>query len=141
MSYLETIQAHNIRLENAVDKANALQDVGGGSGGGSIETCTVTVRLKEEGRITSICYTQYQSSGISNVKDTNTYKGETYITLENVVCKSMILFTYGYNMWGDYIYDATPGMIPLEQSTGNFSLVSIDATQGQNIEITIDNDY
>ena len=39
MSYLEILQSHNTRLQNAVDKANALPE----SGSGGVETCTVTI--------------------------------------------------------------------------------------------------
>ena len=41
MSNLETIQAHNVRLQNAVNKANALPDAGGGSGGDGSRTQSV----------------------------------------------------------------------------------------------------
>ena len=43
MSYLETLQSHNTRLSTLVDKANSLPEAGGGSGGASVETCTVTI--------------------------------------------------------------------------------------------------
>lgn len=41
MSNLETIQVHNVRLQNAVNKANALPDAGGGSGGDGSRTQSV----------------------------------------------------------------------------------------------------
>ena len=44
MSNKSRLQTNNTNLQALIDKANALPDAGG-SGGGSVETCTITVML------------------------------------------------------------------------------------------------
>lgn len=69
MSYLTQLQQHNTDLQGLIDKANVLPDAGSG-GGGSLETCTVTVTFSgealgypEESPLT-LKYSKVTSSGL-----------------------------------------------------------------------------
>jgi hypothetical protein len=44
MSNKTRLQTNNTNLQALIDKANSLPDAGGSGGGGSIETCTLTLR-------------------------------------------------------------------------------------------------
>ena len=43
MSNKTRLQTNNTNLQALIDKANALPEAGSGTGGGSVETCTVTI--------------------------------------------------------------------------------------------------
>ena len=45
MSNKSRLQTNNTNLQALINKANALPDAGGGSGGGSVEMCTVTIKV------------------------------------------------------------------------------------------------
>ena len=68
MSNLTRLQSVSSSLDTAINKANSLPDAGGGSGGGSIETCDVSlnVLINFEGRpaISHVVYTTVENGSI-----------------------------------------------------------------------------
>ena len=82
MSYKETLQQHNTDLQGLIDKANALPDAGGGSGGGSVETCTVQIPASD----TTCVYTTIENDAIISKATSIT----TSITI-TCLCESMLV--------------------------------------------------
>lgn len=89
MSNKTRLQTNNTNLQALINKANALPDAG--SGGGSAETCTVTIE--------NISYDCYIDFATALIVENGTYKSYTHIydiidphtiTIENVVCGSEI---------------------------------------------------
>lgn len=68
MSYLTQLQQHNTDLQACIDKANTLPDAG--NGGGSIETCSVTITFSggaagyAEANPLTLKYSKVTSSGL-----------------------------------------------------------------------------
>lgn len=62
MSYKNTLQEHNTKLQQAIDKANSLPDAGGGSG--SYETCTLRfVRTDDTAYISDLFFMTLNEDG------------------------------------------------------------------------------
>lgn len=65
MSNKSRLQINNTNLQALISKANALPNAGSGSGGGSLETCTVTITLgSTAGNLGGIGYTSVQNNEI-----------------------------------------------------------------------------
>jgi hypothetical protein len=89
--------------------AEKIRGISGGSGGASVETCTVTIDNQGTGSLQCIGATQYNGELASyyvNVPGTNT------ITIDNVVCGSVI--TFGHS---------TYFMLPVCSTTGGATLL------------------
>jgi hypothetical protein len=101
MSNKTTIQSHNTRLQNLIDTANSLPDAG--SGGGAVETCTVTIEFLDNLQAINtydLGFTVYENDKIvtKTVHEATTQIDSTnnkaLFDLENVVCGSAIVI-YG----------------------------------------------
>jgi hypothetical protein len=60
MSNKSRLQTNNTNLQALINKANALPDAGGGSGGGSVETCNLSLT---PGTTATIVYNTIDDSG------------------------------------------------------------------------------
>lgn len=65
MSNKSRLQTNNTNLQALIDKANALPDAGGGSGGGSVETCAVGFVNSSE-TTCSVYGTYYENGAFSS---------------------------------------------------------------------------
>ena len=98
MSNKLRLQANNTNLQELINKANALPDAGGSSGGGRVETCTVTLNVVGSLNvdISFICLEPDGCLGINQRAIVGTPWGSTTI-VENVVQKHNIPII------GDYV--------------------------------------
>jgi hypothetical protein len=94
MSNKTRLQTNNTNLQALINKANTLPDAGsGGSSGGSVETCTVIFNYVTSAmmELQAIAYIGLGTSG-PELKSIQPSVIENYtITLENVVCNSIIV--------------------------------------------------
>jgi hypothetical protein len=94
MSNKSRLQTNNTNLQALINKANTLPDAGsGGSGGGSVETCTVIFNYVTSSmmELQAIAYIGLGTSG-PELKSIQPSATENYtITLENVLCNSILL--------------------------------------------------
>ena len=88
MSFKTDLQSNNTDLQAILDTINALPEAGS-SGGGSVETCTVTITSSTY--IEYLCATVATTEGISGCLYNSGGIGDvvTY-TIENVLCNSYI---------------------------------------------------
>ena len=82
-TYNEQIQQHNTTLQALIDTANALPEAGSGSGGGSVETCTVTISPDIMNSFTSPTY--YYTEAISMTIQSLTTQDATIIVPKNTI--------------------------------------------------------
>lgn len=95
MSNKTQLQTNNTALDALITRVNAAKDTAAslpeaGGGGGSVETCTVTITTLMGGSIAEVFITQCVN-GIISTLSKNTI-GEKTTTIENVVCNSVISF-------------------------------------------------
>lgn len=62
MSNLTRLQAVSSSLDTAIGKANSLPNAGSGGGGGSVETCTVTIQKTMRSNTATVKYTDVDSN-------------------------------------------------------------------------------
>lgn len=94
MANLERIQANNANLQECIDKANTLPDANGG--GGSIETCTVTIEVAQTlgGELQYVvAYTNANGVAVTEELTSDRWLPVEY-TL--TVAKNTLLFCEGY---------------------------------------------
>lgn len=115
MSYLTQLQTNNTNLQACIDKANALPEAGSG-GGGSVETCTVTINSEEEDNIIDIMY-------LSNTGIEETYM-DGVNTLSVEAKKDSIIVVYGENI-NDYNSITTNGIEFKLANAGDESIMYI----------------
>lgn len=96
MSNKTRLQTNNANLQSLINKANTLPEAGGGSSGGGVETCTVTITSFDT--LTSYAYTAYENNNL--VAKGSVSGGITPLTLNNVVCGSAIFINNSYYMNG-----------------------------------------
>ena len=89
MSNKSRLQTNNTNLQALIDKANALPDAGG-SGGASVETCTVTITTDRAVLLYGV--TRYVD-GILMCESDRGY-GETEFTFDNVVKGSCLTVVF-----------------------------------------------
>lgn len=112
MSNKTRLEAVSSALDAAINTANSLPDAGGG--GGSIETCTVTIECPNSYQW-DVCYSVYDGSSIYG--DCRTFCTSAQ-TLENVVCGSVISVfeagvTQGFSVLDDtmeFVYNFSGSM-------------------------------
>lgn len=88
MTNSERITANNTRLSALVETAESLPDAG--SGGGGVETCTVTLKSVGVGYLREIYTTQYVDGSL--IQYNNIAPFSNTVTIENVVCGTVIWF-------------------------------------------------
>lgn len=116
MAYLETLTSHNTQLQGLIDKANALPDAGGSGGGGSVETCTVTIDCIN-GNIAHIAATIVENgvetiyTRMSNIDSDSEYPP---YTIYNVKCGSAIILNVAKCIYSDYMVDIDSGGVFVE---------------------------
>lgn len=90
MSQLTT---NTVTIDELITMANNLPDAGsGGSGGGSVETCTVTIGA-DSGLSGPVYCTVLSETGASFNTFTHNYNEVS--TIENVICNSILVLKYG----------------------------------------------
>ena len=97
---MSKLEQNTTSLDEVLAMVNALPDVGGGGGGASVETCTVTLRGTDmdnaTGILTGYMLTAYENGEIITKQLLNSSFGEqglfygTGTIIENVVCGSLI---------------------------------------------------
>lgn len=98
MSNKTQLQTNNATLDSYITRINAVKDIAAslpeaGSGGGSVETCNITLNYVTGSMLglLSISYTKLGANGCEIVHvEPSTFQNYTTV-LENVVCKSLIL--------------------------------------------------
>ena len=115
MSNKTRLQTNNTNLQALITKANTLPDAGGGSSGGSVETCTVKIlnNITSLGhKIGGLGYSYLDDAGNISATYSGNNNTQTEIILENVICGSLLyLFNFGYDFVG---YTLSGGIIDLD---------------------------
>ena len=90
MTNSERLTSHNALIDEAIAKAEALPEAGGG--GASVETCTVTVTCS--GQLNTVIAASFVDGDASYVGFIDGFFNPRYTaTLENVICGSPIIIT------------------------------------------------
>jgi hypothetical protein len=97
MSNKLRLQTNNTNLQELINKANALPDAGGGSGGGSVETCNLTVRC---GALATIIYNTVDDSG----KITSSYMNAPVANGIVGVCGTAVTIIYNNMATGNFLH-------------------------------------
>lgn len=93
MSYKFTLQEHNTKLQQAIDKAKELPDASSGDSSDVIETCTLRFECEEEMTfVDSLYYPTINENGDVIWEKYHPEQTETTITIENVVVNQFIQF-------------------------------------------------
>jgi hypothetical protein len=96
MSNLTRLQAVSSSLDTAIGKANSLPNAGSGGGGGSVETCTVTIDTTQgtnAAQFQTILYVTV-NNGQMVVNGMTNFSNRYLITLSNVVCGSLVVVQF-----------------------------------------------
>ena len=135
-----SLTSNNTELQNILAAVNALPEAGsgGGSSGGGVETCTVTLMGEyPAGRPLHYIWTTIDSSG--NLTCATVFNNTSQsVTITDVVCGSMLIYSpYGgmYNR----SYETSNAEILVHGTTSGFDLVScfkIVAAAGETATIT-----
>lgn len=94
MSYNTELQSNNAELQEILDAVNDLPDAGGGGGG--VETCTIILRPDSDAALYIYGYTHTLNDGSisASLIDYGTGVSNTEITLNNVVCGSLVMLAW-----------------------------------------------
>lgn len=136
MSYKSDLQSNNTDLQSILDTINSLPEAG--SGGGSVETCTVTITSNDGSAsvLEAISYTTYSS-------DDTTYYTEIAqslpITLTDVKCGTAIniMFFNGGGVFGVRTTGSAHIVGEAMYIAGGYSLVTsvCDDSSGGTIDV------
>lgn len=123
-------------IEQITQAVNNLPDAGGG--GGSVETCTVTITSSDWRPIQSVYSTHYTAQdGLHPQK--KEWLGNTVVELQDVMCGSNI--TLQTTQFYVPAYDMTDGVEPLWNHNGEIFVFSLPQNPTGDIAITlIEND-
>ena len=146
MSNKTQIQTNNTNLDALITRVNAakntaasLPDAGGGSGGGSVPTYTLTIE-SDNGIYSGYACTVFRDGAIA-AENTLQVFSDAYTTphtIENVVCNSLIAISPSYDIPG---FSITNGSLSVPTGTSAIRLYTISATDGSNVTLRIyDND-
>ena len=125
MSNKTRLQTNNANLQSLINKANALPDAG--SGGGSIETCTVTI-TEFSNNIHAYCYTAFENNVLTPKGDTSSITSP--LTLNNVVCGSAIFVSNGYYMNGVTVGGGVEIVDPMSYQGATFKAPIVAGASG-----------
>jgi hypothetical protein len=129
MSNKTRLQTNNNNLQSILNTVNSLPS--GGSSGGSVETCTVSIDFSGlfSGQVLSITYTR-ENSGI--IEPIMTFEIETVMLLERVVRGTIICFEttgnveFSGNIFAGFGTDGTATSIALDRFSERVSLTAMD---------------
>lgn len=137
----------NLVAENIAEGVSIFGVTGthsGGSGGASVETCTVSISLPDEGVVDYLTYMQLQNGEVVPVCDATAYKwldGVYNIAIENVVSNTLLTVTMENTTWGDTVGQVTGGTICGSTGWQSTWFIFITAGQGETARIYIYNDW
>ena len=115
-NYNTTLQTNNSSLEEIITQLNAMPDAGSGSGGTSVETCTISITF-HSASIGQYVFTTYENGAFSGAYRMSTTTSLTSITIPNVVVGSMFYVSYSGLI-----------VLPLYQLSGGISTVELYGT-------------
>lgn len=128
MSNKTRLQTNNTNLQALIDKANALPEAGGGSGGGSLDTCTLRV-LNSDGRfrVSTVAYESLQD-GKRKMKLMHNSPAGVYAidyTVTDALCDGIVVA----NGWGDLdqYWEITNATVEVDYSDGSIPIFKLSA--------------
>ena len=122
-----TLENNTSAINKILNTINNLPDAAGG--GGSVETCTVTITCSQAMMMyADVSYTTVNSEGDVEYLRNATVRYGTQFT---VACRTILLISFL-----DEIASYTLENASLESRSGNVFVLSIDAEQGGTVKIT-----
>lgn len=95
---MSQLEANTVSLQSILSAVNALPDAGSGGGGGSVETCTVSISCFDSENA-AYAYSAYENGQIVAKGSTSGFESNPLV-ITNVVCGSAIYINNNYYMNG-----------------------------------------
>lgn len=140
MSNKTQLQTNNTSLEALITRVNtakntaaSLPEVGSGGSGTNIDTCSVTITCAEAGIVTGYGFTIFENNQITSI---GSFEATVPVTINNVVCGSMISVTQSYMLPG---FTSTNGSIEFIAGYSAARCFKLTAEAGSSVTIDIYN--